>query len=179
MEKTIYLYIKTHNQTGLKYFGKTTHNPQSYRGSGKVWVEHLKEFGNDVSTEVLGEFTNREHCAEIARKFSADNNIAESAEWANLIPETLGGWNTNAHKGKETMYARYGDDYYKRIGGIKGTHGLSEETKKKLSEHPNCSAGGKKNTGKIREKIKCPHCSKEGARNVMFRWHFENCKMVT
>lgn len=174
MSETIYLYIKTHNQTGLKYFGKTTHDPRSYRGSGKVWTKHLKEFGNDVSTEILGEFTDREHCAEIARKFSVDNNIVESAEWANLIPETLGGWNTNAHKGKETMYARYGDDYYKRIA----SKASSEETKKKLSEHPNCSAAGKKNAGKIREKIKCPHCGKEGARNVMLRWHFDNCSAI-
>lgn len=172
MQKVIYLYIKTHNITGLKYFGKTTHDPFTYHGSGKVWCQHRKEFGNDIATEIVGSFSDKEECAIFARKFSEDNDIANSPNWANLIPETLGGWNTNPHKGKKTMYERYGQDYYQRIG----KHLTSEETKKKLSEHPNCSSGGKKNIGKIREKIKCPHCSKEGARNAMLRWHFENCK---
>jgi hypothetical protein len=31
-------------------------------------------------------------------------------------------------------------------------------------------------TGLKREKIACPHCAKEGAANVMYRWHFDNCK---
>lgn len=30
--------------------------------------------------------------------------------------------------------------------------------------------------GRIRTKIKCPHCNKEGAANVIRRWHFDNCK---
>lgn len=38
----IHLYIKTHNTTGLKYFGKTTKDPYKYLGSGKHWRAHLK-----------------------------------------------------------------------------------------------------------------------------------------
>jgi len=178
----IFLYVKTHNKTGLKYFGKTTHDPMKYRGSGKNWCKHLNEFGNDVSTEVIGSYEDREECARIARQFSDDNNIVKSELWANLIPETLGGWNEDGHKRKETMKKKYGEDYFSRIGGIKnGPNGKFEmpmETKKKISQHPNCSSGGKKNLGKIREKIKCPHCGKEGARNVMMRWHFDNCSSI-
>ena len=178
----IYLYVKTHNITGLKYFGKTTKDPFRYKGSGKVWSQHLRDFGDNVSTEIVGHFTNREECAIAARRFSEENDIANSDKWANLIPETLGGWNTNPHKGKQTMYERYGADYYKRIAtrGRDGTSrtSLSEETKEKIRNHPNCSIGGKKNQGLVREKVKCPHCMKEGARNVMLRWHFENCKMA-
>lgn len=33
------------------------------------------------------------------------------------------------------------------------------------------------NLGKIRKKVKCPHCGKEGANNTMSRWHFENCSV--
>jgi hypothetical protein len=36
------LYVKTHNITGLKYFGKTTNDPFKYKGSGKYWLDHLK-----------------------------------------------------------------------------------------------------------------------------------------
>lgn len=31
-------------------------------------------------------------------------------------------------------------------------------------------------SGKVRDKVKCPYCDKQGAMNVMTRWHFENCK---
>ena len=175
----IFLYVKTHNKTGLKYFGKTTHDPFKYNGSGKAWCLHLKEFGTDISTEIVGSFTEREIAANFARNFSKENNIAESDLWANLIPETLGGWNEDGHKRKETMKQKYGEDYYQRIA-VSGRNGnsLSEVTKDKIRSNPKCSEAGKKNKGKKREKITCPHCSKQGARNVMLRWHFSNCKLA-
>jgi hypothetical protein len=41
---TIYLYVKTHNNTGMKYLGKTTKpDPHKYPGSGKRWTRHLKK----------------------------------------------------------------------------------------------------------------------------------------
>ena len=53
---TIYLYIKTHNKTGLKYLGKTKNsNPHKYTGSGTTWLEHIKHYGRDISTEILKE----------------------------------------------------------------------------------------------------------------------------
>ena len=36
-----YLYVKTHNVTGLKYFGKTTRNPLTTNGSGVYWKSHI------------------------------------------------------------------------------------------------------------------------------------------
>ena len=48
-----YLYLKTHNITGLKYLGQTKQDPFIYKGSGKEWRAHLKLFGNLVSTEIL------------------------------------------------------------------------------------------------------------------------------
>jgi hypothetical protein len=83
----IYLYIKTHNVTGLKYFGKTTKNPYKYSGSGKYWKKHIKKHGNDVTTTVIGEFADIEQCTQFAINFSNENNIVESNEWANLIVE--------------------------------------------------------------------------------------------
>jgi transposase len=50
----IYLYVKTHNKTGLKYLGKTTKlDPHKYSGSGKRWLRHLKKHGFDYTTEIL------------------------------------------------------------------------------------------------------------------------------
>lgn len=88
-----YLYVKTHNITGLKYFGKTTNNPYRYRGSGTYWLAHLKIHGNNVLTEVIGYFTNKEECIDAATKFSTQNNIVKATDinnkkiWANQILE--------------------------------------------------------------------------------------------
>lgn len=84
----IYLYVKTHNVTGLKYFGKTTkEDPIKYSGSGKYWKRHLKKHGFDFSTEIVGEFEDPKLCQEIALKFSMDNDIVNNEDWANLIEE--------------------------------------------------------------------------------------------
>lgn len=86
---SITLYIKTHNKTGLKYFGKTKQDdPYSYLGSGTYWKNHLKKYGNDISTEIFAEFENEcEELVETALKFSKENDIVESNKWANLIEE--------------------------------------------------------------------------------------------
>lgn len=86
--KPTYLYIKTHNKTGLKYFGKTiSRDPVKYKGSGVYWRDHLNKYGNDVTTEIYGYFTDEETCRKAALEFSETNNIVESAIWANQIPE--------------------------------------------------------------------------------------------
>lgn len=95
MFKPTYLYIKTHNVTNLKYFGKTVQNPFTYTGSGTYWVRHLKSHGNDVSTEIVGFFTDKTECKLAAIKFSIENNIVESKEWANLKIEELDGGDTS------------------------------------------------------------------------------------
>lgn len=93
MFKPTYLYVKTHNLTGLKYFGKTTRkNPEKYLGSGKRWKNHLKVHGNDITTEIIGYFV-EEECKKVALEFSKVNNIVKSKDWANLKVESLdGGW---------------------------------------------------------------------------------------
>lgn len=85
--KPTWLYIKQHNQTGLKYFGKTVRDPHSYKGSGKHWKRHLKMHGDDVTTIWCQLFINKTELQEYALYFSKEHNIVESKEWANLMPE--------------------------------------------------------------------------------------------
>lgn len=87
MFRPTYLYIKTHNITGLKYFGKTVGDPYKYKGSGVRWLNHLSVHGNNVSTEVIGLFESKEECNNRALEFSIENNIVEEPGWANLIIE--------------------------------------------------------------------------------------------
>jgi hypothetical protein len=107
--KPTYLYIKQHNKTGLKYFGKTTkEDPVKYTGSGIYWQSHLKKHGKDISTLWYQRFYDQKSLTEYALVFSEENNISESEEWANL---------------------KYEDGLE---GGFTGTP-RSEETKRKLS----------------------------------------------
>jgi hypothetical protein len=95
MFRPTYLYIKTHNITGLKYFGKTIKDPFKYKGSGKHWCAHLEKHGCDVTTEILGYYTNKEECMNAALEFSDKNKIVESSDWANMRIEMLDGGDTS------------------------------------------------------------------------------------
>lgn len=84
----IFLYVKIHNVTKLKYFGKTTKNPYTYKGSGKYWKRHLLKHGNNVTTIIIGEYLEVSDLLKLhALNFSALHDIVRSDEWANLINE--------------------------------------------------------------------------------------------
>lgn len=77
---TIYLYVKTHRVTGLKYLGKTTRDPFSYAGSGKRWLNHLGAHDNDCDTQILLASSSKEDIRETGIFFSSLWNIVESDE---------------------------------------------------------------------------------------------------
>lgn len=99
---TIYLYKKTHKDTGLKYLGKTiANNPYSYPGSGIYWTRHLETHGNNVETEILRECQSEEELKFWGQYYSKLWNVVESNEWANLIEEAgPGGYWSNESKQK-------------------------------------------------------------------------------
>jgi hypothetical protein len=85
---TIYLYVKQHKITRLKYFGKTSKkNPYTYIGSGKYWRRHLKAHGYEIDTINVWVFEDDQKCEKFALEFSKINRIVESNKWANLRPE--------------------------------------------------------------------------------------------
>ena len=84
----IYLYVKTHNRTRLRYLGKTTSkDPAKYPGSGTHWRSHLKKHGNSVTTQILLATENKQELAETGLFFSKLWNVVKSKDWANLMPE--------------------------------------------------------------------------------------------
>lgn len=108
----IYLYVKTHNITGLKYLGQTTaKDPHKYPGSGKYWKLHLKKHGPNFSTEILKECTTKQEVQNWGQYYSDLWDVVNNPLWANLKPEIGdGGW------GKRIDYKH------------------SEETRKKISQ---------------------------------------------
>ena len=129
MSNTIYLYLKTHNQTGFKYLGKTTQDPFKYNGSGLHWVRHLKVHGNDVTTEFLFETTDKNEFKKVALEYSEKYNIVQSKEFANMRPETGDG-------GDNSRFVDY-DKVSKTNTGRK----MSEEAIRKSVESRRLGAG--------------------------------------
>jgi hypothetical protein len=91
----IYLYLKTHNKTGLKYLGKTEQDPFIYKGSGYLWKRHLSKYGNDVTTEILLETDNKEEIKKVGIYYSDLWNVVESNDFANIVPEQGDGGDTS------------------------------------------------------------------------------------
>lgn len=106
-----YLYVKTHNITGLKYLGKTKNDPYKYKGSGKYWGHHIKLHGYNVTTEILRECQSNKEVKEWGIYYSSLWNIVESNDWANLkLEEGDGGDNSHTDNFKNwitTMKIEY------------------------------------------------------------------------
>jgi len=205
MDKTVYLLLKTHNKTGLKYlcrhitkYEKTCYN---YKGSGVRWTRHLEKHGNNVTTEIIAKCDSIEEAKELGLQYSEKWNIVESEDFANLVPEDgQGGSGPASHRktygsrfGYEQEPNRYvGNDNYAKLPEVrqkiserlKGRK-FSDEHRQKLSE----SMMGRTpwNKGKPNPHartdhmnnmppVECPHCGKQGAKGAMVRWHFNNCK---
>ena len=135
---TIYLYVKTHNKTGLKYLGKTTQtDPHKYTGSGTRWLRHLRKHGYDYRTEILLECSNELELKYWGIYYSDLWNVAENNNWANLKTEEGHGGNhsmetrnkiSKSHKGK----TQSNESNKKRSLANLG-HTISDETKEKIS----------------------------------------------
>jgi hypothetical protein len=117
----IYLYVKTHNKTGLKYLGKTSaKDPYKYRGSGKYWQLHIKKHGYDVTTTILKECLSNDEIKYWGEHYSTLWNIVENTEWANLKPESGDGFSAGAvpwNKGKRGLQ----EAWNKGKKGLQGT----------------------------------------------------------
>lgn len=122
----IYLYVKTHKKTGLKYLGKTVaSDPHAYKGSGVVWKDHCSKHGFDYTTEILFQSTDKEEIKTKGIYYSELWNVVECNDWANLKREECdGGFCSNSI----TPLANS-----KRSEKLKGRV-FSEEHRKKLSD---------------------------------------------
>lgn len=170
---TIYLYVKTHKKTGLKYLGKTSaRNPHTYPGSGFYWKKHLNAHGYDYDTEILKECQTNEEIAEWGLYYSKLWDVVASNEWANLTEESGSGGNNGViwteemrqkaskrnkgqislNKGK-TYEELYGPEKAKeKIEKFRETYRIKAEAKPK-KEKPKKGSYGVERTGLTYEEI--------------------------
>lgn len=113
-----YLYIKTHNKTGLRYLGQTKRKDfHKYTGSGIRWLNHLNKHGFDYTTHILLATEDKDELKETGKFFSNLFNIVESNDWANLKPEEGDGGQDSSVQNKRVKNGTH--------------HFLSEEHKNK------------------------------------------------
>lgn len=187
---SIYLYVKTHNITGLKYLGKTMKDPFKYKGSGKHWLRHIKKHGNEVFTEIIFQTENEEELKEKGLYYSQLWNIVESDEWANLVTEMGQGNDTSKHINYVDLVKKRKKNNKKWLqteeSNIKRSIAHKEYWKSEKSLHrhrkeqkefigPPRPPGWYLNN---KRKHMCPHCNNVGDLRNMKRWHFDNCKLV-
>lgn len=143
-----FLYIKQHTITGKMYFGKTTKtNPESYTGSGKHWLRHIKAHGKEhVVTLWYCLFLDRESCTEFATIFSKNHNIVDSDEWLNLKDE-------NGLDGNP-IGTRHSNETKQKIGIASSKRTLSPEHKEKLQSGRRRSTNSIEHNSIISSKLK-------------------------
>jgi len=119
-----YLYLKKHNETGLQYLGYTKNNPKKYKGSGIYWKRHIKQYGYNVTTEILFKSESIDEISKMGKYYSNLWDIVNNKNFANLCEED----------GNKV----YGNANPNFIG-----HPQTIETRKKISENNKKSNLGK------------------------------------
>lgn len=156
----IFLLLKVHNKTGLKYLCKKTTDDENlcykYKGSGTFWKKHLQKHGDDIYTIILYKTECKDDFKKVALEYSKKLNVVESKNFANLCLEEGQGGNTlvtedsiKKWKNKRNLYwsnkanrEKYGMIMSEKLKG-----------KKKLEEHKRNMRG------------KRPHVNQKGSNN--------------
>ena len=82
------LYLKTHNETGLKYLGYTSRkDAHKYKGSGYYWKKHILKHGYDVTTEILGQYDTELELKQWGLHYTKLFDVVDSDYFANLKEE--------------------------------------------------------------------------------------------
>lgn len=152
---TIYLYVKTHLVTGLKYLGQTQNpDPHSYPGSGMYWKLHLKKHGSLYNTEILKECQDKDELRLWGLYYSNQWNVVESDEWANLTEEKGAGGRMSAEVRKrisETSKGRVPWNKGKSVWNEEGRRVIGERNKARGPQSAETIAKRvAKTTGKVR-----------------------------
>jgi len=157
-----YLYVKTHNITGLNYLGQTKQHPNTYPVSGTEWSKHLRDNGNNVTTVIILSTTCVKERNYWGRYYSNLFKITTAMDdygnriWANIIPETGGGGflGNNPMKKSEISKKISGENHYTKKVGYVETRG-GEGHHMKQDNHRNRMIGS--NNPMSRPEVKMKH----------------------
>ena len=58
-----------------------------YKGSSVEWLEHLEQYGDDYSTEILFESSDKEKFKEVCQHYSEQLDVVKNNEYFNKVAE--------------------------------------------------------------------------------------------
>lgn len=160
-------------------------------------IHHIipRHMGGTNNPENLVELTVEEHAEAHRKLYEEHGHWQDHVAWKALSGQinsdeirrlkTILTWTGRKHteeskekireaRSNQTMFPR-DEKTKKKISESLIGHPVSDDTKKKISEKTKGKT--KSNKGQPKRKIDCPHCGKTGAIAMMYRWHFNNCKL--
>ena len=182
-----FVYEWTDHYNGMFYVGFHKGSPDDgYIGSGKDFLKAYNKNPHLFTREIIA-FGSLKVMAELERKLLKKNNARNNPLYYNLtnsgfceMPESAiikrNKTNTGKKKKNHTEEAKL-----KMSLSSRGVF-HSADTKKKMSKShsgktiPLETRAKMSASAKIRPKLKCPYCEKEGSRPQMIQWHFDKCK---
>lgn len=182
----MYIYKITNNVNGKSYIGlktKTADESENYYGSGTLINLAIEKYGIENFTK------------EIIEDGIQDINLLKEREiyWINYYNLTDRALGYNITKGGGGFFANHTQESKNKISKslkgktyeeLYGDRAEEERLKrKKCTRTPEQYALSAKKTAitlrgvpKTFKTVECPHCFKKGKENIMYRWHFDNCK---
>ena len=168
----LYLLVKEHNLTGLKYLCKKSARSfdecEKYKGSGVYWKKHLAKYGNDVSTTCLFVTEDKQEFKKIATKYSKEYDVVNSNQWANLIVEEGQGGNTvvdlKLHKEKTSFGIKNSKNYPKLLEHLRKQTKISQPLAAKAAKEK-LTGISKSEEHKYNMRGKRPHVNQAGSKN--------------
>jgi hypothetical protein len=178
-----YLYRTTCVITNKFYIGihSTSNLNDGYLGSGKRLRHSIRKYGKDAHIKViLGFFDSRKETEK--NEEIVINEHINDINCLNLTNGGVGFKQNHTQKSKDKIREFFKGKTYEEIFGDRAD---SERLKRKKTNrtHEEYLESGKKcseTTKGISKQFKdvvCPYCEKQGGVNVMYRWHFDNCKL--
>ncbi len=171
----IVIYLKIHNKSGFKYLGKTERDPFSYNGSGVIWNRHIKKYGKDITTKILGEFETLEEARECGIYYSRLWNIVESSNFANLMEENCNG----AGKNRKFTKSHKNNLSLSHVGE---KHSLTRRQKVSSKKKNVPLSDFHKEALKVKKRkkalTKCPICGMESKYSSVINRHLKNLHSV-
>lgn len=158
-----YLYVKTHNNTNLKYLGYTKQDPYKYKGSGVRWNNHIKKHGYDVTTEIIFQSESKEEVAETGRVYSELWDVVGSDNWANLMVESGDGGDTSKNIDYKKIDYSVVSERMKKLNASENNPFKNPEFQRKMNE-------------RSQVKKTCFHCGRSFDLGNYAQHHGDKCK---
>lgn len=196
-----YLYKITNLVNGKIYVGvhKTKNVDDGYMGSGKVVLSAIEKYGKDNFVKEVLEYFDTAADMFAREKEIVNEDFLKRGDVYNLRRGGSGGFDFINSSGIAKFRGKTHCDESKATMGFRNP---SEEDRKKIaarmkgnkhnpniretgSKHPASYPKSDEHKNKLREigkrqtyeSVICPHCGKDGNKNIMLRWHFDKCKM--